>query len=140
MEYCKKSISLGNENPYNYFEYLHYRGGNMEALAILDTKCNQTKNKEWQVFACSILDEIYLKGIGIFGAGKGVEQNHKKAFDYSKKACEIGLDDSQYACNKVGILLRYGDGVRQDIQSAKSYFDKACDLGNQAGCDIYNNF
>ncbi len=85
MEYFKKSISLGNENPYNYFGQLHYRGGNMEALAMLDTKCNQTKNKEWQVFACGILGEIYLKGRGIFGAGKGVEQNHKKTFDYSKK-------------------------------------------------------
>ncbi|MGX3044779.1 tetratricopeptide repeat protein [Helicobacter sp. T3_23-1056] len=139
MEYFKKSISLGNEYSYNYFPYLHYKSGNMETLQILDTKCNQNKNKELQIFACNTLGEIYLEGRGIFGVGKGVGQNYKKAFDYLKKACEMGVENSQYGCHKIGILLRYGDGMRQDIQSAKSYFGKACDLGNQSACNQYNS-
>lgn len=143
MAYFKKSISLGNEYPYLHFIHLHYKSGNMEALQMLDARCNQNKNKskedkEIQAMVCDHLGHIYLNGRGILGAGKGVEQNYKKAFDYLRKSCDFGLENIAFSCAKVGFLLLYGDGVRQDSQSAKSYFGKACDLGHQFACDKYN--
>lgn len=143
MAYFKKSISLGNEYPYLHFIDLHYKSGNMEALQMLDARCNQNKNKskedkEIQAMVCDLLGHIYLNGRGILGAGKGVEQNYKKAFDYLRKSCDFGLENIAFSCAKVGFLLLYGDGVRQDSQSAKSYFGKACDLGHQFACDKYN--
>lgn len=90
MAYFKKSTNLGNEYSYNYFPYLHYKSGNMETLQMLDTRCNQSKDKELQAIACAMLGGLYLKGRGVFGKGKGVGQNYAQALKYTKKACDLG--------------------------------------------------
>lgn len=137
MAYFKKSISLGNENPYFHFPYLHYKSGNMETLQMLDTKCNQSKDKESQAIACTMLGNIYLKGRGVFGRGKGVGQNYAQAFKYLKKSCDLG---NGLGCVYIGDMYLYGYGTRLNTQLAKDMYGKACDLGNQSGCNKYNNF
>ena len=135
MAYFKKSISLGNEYyPYVYFSYLHYKTGNMEILKILDTGCNQNKDKEMQSVACASLGIIYLKGRGVFGRGKGREQNYAQAFKYMKKSCDL---KGGGACVYLGDLYLYGYGTKINAQLAKEMYSKACDLGYQAGCNKY---
>ena len=143
MAYFKKSISLGNESSYLYFADLHYKSGNMEALQMLETRCNQNeKDKEIQAIACYALGSIYLKGKGVFNIGKGVAQNYAQALKYMQKSCDLGIEESSggISCAILGDLYLYGFGTRINTKLAQELYGKSCDLGFQPSCNKYNNF
>ncbi|MEE3705545.1 tetratricopeptide repeat protein [Campylobacter sp. CX2-8023-23] len=70
----------------------------------------------------------------IYIFGNGVRQNHQKAAELIKKACD---NNDTLSCIALGILYENGKGLRQDYTMAKEYYDKACKLGDQKGCDRY---
>lgn len=137
VQYAKQSIKLGNPYPHYWLGNLHYESGDMEALQMLEKSCNANKDKAIQAFVCVSLGGLYLKGRGIFGAGKGVGQNYRNALQYSQKSCDMREEISQLGCYYVAYLYLHGKGIRQDISQAKEYFGKACDLGNQGACERY---
>ncbi len=137
MQYATQSIKLENQYPIFWLDSLHYESGNMEALQMLKQACVANKDKAIQAYSCTNLGKLYLKGRGIFGAGKGVGQNYKNALEYSKKSCDMREEISQLGCYYVAYLYLHGKGIRQDISQAKEYFGKACDLGNQGACERY---
>ena len=114
---------------------LHYKTGNMGIIHLLTQKC-ESHQDILQGFSCYTLGWIFLKGRGVFGKGKGVEQNYAQALKYMKKACKLG---DGLSCVYLGDLYLYGYGTKINIQLAREMYGKACDLENQAGCDKYNN-
>lgn len=117
------------------FVDLHYKTGDMGIINFLTQKCEKAQNIGWQGLTCSALGEIFLKGRGVFGRGKGVEQNYAQAFKYMKKACDLG---NGTGCVYLGDLYLYGYGTKTNPQLAREMYGKACDLGKQLGCDKYN--
>lgn len=66
-------------------------------------------------------DAQYILG-AMYQAGRGVPQNHFKAFEQFQKAASQGDAASQ---SKVGLLYLTGIGVRQDYSKAFEYSMKA---------------
>ena len=135
-EYFKKSISIGNYYPYLHLWNMNYYYGDGESISILEQNCKAQNTQNGQKLACFILGKAYLKGRGIFGKGKGIAQDYKKAFSVFEKSCDLDFSDS---CNVVAYLYMRGKGTRQNLTKAKELFGKSCDLGNQGGCNAYNN-
>ena len=69
-----------------------------------------------------------------YNNGQGLRQDHHKAAELYKKACNGG---NIKGCYNLGVLYNNGQGLRQNYYTAKEYFGKACDLGDQKGCDAY---
>lgn len=70
--------------------------------------------------------------------GKGLEQNFLTAFDYSKKACELG---SANGCLQAGFMLTLNDEetknkltVEKDFVKGLEYLEKSCALRNAKAC------
>ena len=74
--------------------------------------------------SCSDLGSLYYNGYG-------VRQSYEKAFQYLKKACDLGYGDG---CAGVGFAYYNGKGVKKDLESAIKFLAKSCDLGSGAGC------
>ena len=114
---------------------LHYKTGDMRIIDYLTQNCEKAQNIGWQTHCCVTLGRIFLKGRGVFGKGKGVEQNYAQALKYMKKSCDLGYG---VGCVFLGDMYLYGYGTRTNPQLARELYGKACDLGNQEGCDKYN--
>ncbi|XP_069049443.1 protein sel-1 homolog 1 isoform X2 [Lepisosteus oculatus] len=71
------------------------------------------------------LGQLHLHG------GRGVEQNHERAFDYFNQAANAG---NTHAMAFLGKMYSEGsDAVPQNNETALQYFKKAADLGNPVG-------
>ena len=73
---------------------------------------------------CGLLGVYYYNGWG-------VRQSYEKAFQYSKKSCDLGYGGG---CFGVGRAYRDGKGVEKDFKKALTFFTKACDLKDGDGC------
>lgn len=135
IEYFKKSISLGSLQPYFAFWDWNYYDGNSDFAPIMEKDCNTPNSKNMQKTACFVLGKAYLKGRGVFGAGKGVGQNYQKALSAFERSCAVDFADS---CALAGYLYLRGKGTRQSTAKARELYGKACDLGHQGACDLYN--
>ncbi|MGX3011422.1 tetratricopeptide repeat protein [Helicobacter sp. 23-1044] len=135
VEYFRKSVSLGNHRPYLVFWNWNYYDGNSDFAPIMEKDCNTPNSKNMQKTACFVLGKAYLKGRGVFGAGKGVVQNYQKALSAFERSCAVDFADS---CVLAGYLYFRGKGTRQSTVKAKELYGKACDLGHQGACNLYN--
>ncbi len=135
-KYFKKSINKGNYYPYLSLWNINYYYGDNESINILEQNCNTQNTQNRQKLACFTLGKAYLKGRGVFGKGKGIAQDYKRAFNALEKSCNLDFSNS---CNLVAYLYMRGKGTRQSLTKAKELFGKACDLGNQGGCNAYND-
>ncbi len=88
----------------------------------LEDECNAGKSA-----ACASLGFMY-------GDGKKIKQDFKKAIIFSKKACEL---KNAMACYNLAMLYQNGLGTKKDLSTTKEYFGKACDFGEQGGCFQY---
>uniref|UniRef100_A0A3P9HTU6 Protein sel-1 homolog 1 n=1 Tax=Oryzias latipes TaxID=8090 RepID=A0A3P9HTU6_ORYLA len=71
------------------------------------------------------LGQLHLHG------GRGVEQNHQRAFDYFTQAANAG---NTHAMAFLGKMYSEGSGfLPQNNETALQYFKKASDLGNPVG-------
>ncbi|XP_077123677.1 protein sel-1 homolog 1 isoform X3 [Ranitomeya variabilis] len=71
------------------------------------------------------LGQLHLHG------GRGVEQNHQRAFEYFNQAANAG---NSHAMAFLGKMYSEGsDTVRQSNETALQYFKKAADMGNPVG-------
>ncbi|XP_039597163.1 protein sel-1 homolog 1 isoform X1 [Polypterus senegalus] len=71
------------------------------------------------------LGQLHLHG------GRGVEQNHARAFDYFNQAADAG---NTHAMAFLGKMYSEGsDAVPQNNETALQYFKKAAELGNPVG-------
>ena len=59
------------------------------------------------------------------------KKDFKNAFEYSKKACDLGSSDG---CSKVGFHYLDGIVVKKDLKKASEYFKKSCDMDESRGC------
>lgn len=79
-----------------------------------------------------------ILGVFLGCVGLGVlyykEQNYKKAYKYSKIACD---GKNEFGCSFLAALYRNGEGVKQNYKKTKKYFGKACNLGHQKSCEEY---
>ena len=62
----------------------------------------------------------------MYHEGKGVPQDHKQAFAWSRKAAEQGNADAQ---SLLGLMYFKGQGVPQDYKQAVAWFRKAAEQG-----------
>lgn len=69
-----------------------------------------------------------------YAFGKGIRQDHKKAFEWYQKSANQQNSKAQY---NLGVAYSMGEGVRQNKATAKEWFGKSCDNGLQLGCDEY---
>lgn len=134
-DYFRQSISLGSLQPYFFFWGRNYYGGDSESISIIEKECNEPTSKNMQKTACFVLGKAYLKGRGVFGAGKGVGQNYQKALKAFERSCAVDFADS---CVLAGYLYFRGKGTRQSTAKARELYGKACDLGHQGACNLYN--
>lgn len=87
-------------------------------LEALDKYCSSGDSK-----SCTSLSSLYL-------------DDEEKAFEYSKKACEIGVKNKEYqahGCQNVGLIYInrfHNKNNMTDKIEAVYYFRKACDLRN----------
>ncbi|NP_001090027.1 sSEL1L adaptor subunit of ERAD E3 ubiquitin ligase L homeolog precursor [Xenopus laevis] len=71
------------------------------------------------------LGQLHLHG------GRGVEQNHQRAFEYFNQAANAG---NSHAMAFLGKMYSEGsDSVTQSNETALQYFRKAADMGNPVG-------
>lgn len=63
----------------------------------------------------------------LFRGGKGVQQNHKKAVAWYRKAANQGYAEAE---SELGFMYRIGDGVKQNTKEAVKWYRKAADQGN----------
>ncbi|MGH0180917.1 UNVERIFIED_CONTAM: hypothetical protein FKN15_005816 [Acipenser sinensis] len=71
------------------------------------------------------LGQLHLHG------GRGVEQNHERAFEYFNQAANAG---NTHAMAFLGKMYSEGsDSLPQNNETAMQYFKKAADLGNPVG-------
>ncbi|CAH2327946.1 sel-1 1 [Pelobates cultripes] len=71
------------------------------------------------------LGQLHLHG------GRGVEQNHQRAFEYFNQAANAG---NSHAMAFLGKMYSEGsDSVMQSNETALQYFKKAADMGNPVG-------
>ena len=64
----------------------------------------------------------------MYGAGKGVEQDHDAEFDWYTKAAELGSDEAML---RLGLMYALGKGVEMDESTANEWYKKAADAGNE---------
>ena len=81
-------------------------------------------------FSCKTLGNYYYNGYG-------VRQSYEKAFQYYKKACDLG---SGFGCSDVGFAYYDGEGVKKDLNRAKDFFAKSCELEYGLGCIMLGAF
>lgn len=160
-EYYTKACDLGLKKGCEamgerlfVFGYAMIQGEIPDGIDVLRSGCNKYKNFD----SCAMLGEIlrvgHLGGKNIVeaemylkiacGANKGAgctslsmlydteKQDPFKAFEYSKKACE--LYDST-GCALLGFAYILGKGVLQDTHQALYYLVKSCDMKNAKGCN-----
>ena len=71
----------------------------------------------------------YLLIIGdLYYQGKYVELNESIAFEWFKKAAELG---NKKAMNNLGVCYMYGQGCEKDLNLAFYWYKKAAELGNK---------
>lgn len=63
--------------------------------------------------------------------GDGVEKNYTTAFEYNKRACQLGIN---YGCFGAGFAYVQGRGTEKNLAKSVPYFLKSCDLGAHDGC------
>ena len=68
---------------------------------------------------------------GFYYNGWGVRQSYEKAFQYRKKACDLGGGDG---CALVGFAYYKGEGVTKDLNRAIKFYAKACEFKDGMGC------
>lgn len=61
--------------------------------------------------------------------GRGVEENHKKAFHYTQLAAQ---QDDRYACMFLGSMFDAGKGTGRDLKKAVYWLEKSIELGNNS--------
>ena len=67
------------------------------------------------------------RALGVmYSKGLGVEQDHAKAVEWTRKAAEQGSARAQ--C-KLGFHYEFGDGVEQDDTQAAEWYRKAAEQG-----------
>lgn len=134
--FFKKSADKGNYVAFIHLWNMNYYYGDSESISILEQNCNAQNTKNRQKLSCFVLGKAYLKGRGIFGKGKGIVQDYKRAFNAFEKSCNLEFSDS---CNLLAYLYMRGKGTRQNLTKAKELLGKSCNLGNQNGCNVYNS-
>ena len=72
----------------------------------------------------------------LYCEGLGVEEDHKKGFEYALKAAEQGLAEAQIAC---GHYYFHGEGVEEDIQKAIHWYTKAMEQDWDIWRKVYND-
>jgi len=72
----------------------------------------------------------------LYTKGKGVQQDHKKAFFWRKKAAKSGDINSQY---HLGRFLELGDGVEKDLEKARYWYEKSANKGDMNGLYAMGN-
>ncbi len=86
-------------------------------------------------FYADIGNAVAQYNLGVrYAFGKGVRQDHKKAFEWYQKSANQKNSKAQY---NLGVAYSMGEGVRQNKITAKEWFGKSCDNGLQLGCDEY---
>jgi TPR repeat protein len=70
--------------------------------------------------------DYFMKGEEAFE-----EKDYGKAFDFFKKACDMG--DAK-GCNNLGVMYMNGLGVGKDYHKAIELYSKACNMGDVMGC------
>ncbi|GAB6022354.1 Protein sel-1 1 [Chamberlinius hualienensis] len=66
-----------------------------------------------------------------YQGGRGVEQDHRRAFNYFLQAAEAGSANAMAFLGKM--YLEGSSAVKQDNETAFKYFKKAADMGNAVG-------
>ncbi len=82
------------------------------------------KIKLYEAKAKSLLDKCYIHAD---------EKNYKKAFEYCKKAADMGDANAFYA---LGMIYAQGLLGEKDYEKAQKYFDKASSSDNPNGYTI----
>ena len=72
-------------------------------------------------------DELNELGITYYTGRNGVTKDMTKAFEYLKKAADMGHVE---AIANTGVMYCHGFGVKKDIKKAIRYFEEAADKGN----------
>lgn len=104
---------------------------NIAVLGLALTGCSQDQIPPLctnsQVTSCvQNADELNKLGYK-YSHGIGVSENLTKAFQYYKKAADLG---NLSAINNVGYSYSHGRGVKQNDQKAFEYYKIAADKGN----------
>ena len=81
-----------------------------------------TALKEFQIAADEGLDLAQYNLSVMYYAGRGVEQNYAKAFEWSLKAAEQGHLNAQ---NNLGALYYTGTGTEVDFEKALQWYEAA---------------
>lgn len=120
---------------FNYFLFLILLGASSYAENNAYNKIMNDANqimKKWcfedkKGDACDAIGLYYLEG------KNGFKQNYKKAFEYFKRACDLG---SAEGCNNFGFFYGTGTGhvVKKNIVIAIKYYEKACDKNYKPAC------
>ncbi|GAA7051598.1 hypothetical protein Kyoto42B_09820 [Helicobacter pylori] len=93
-----------------------------------------SKARKYFEKACDLNNGGGCSGLGfLYGSGKGVEKNSKKAAYLYSKACDL---KDGCGCSFLGGLYYNGDGVKQDSKKAVALFEKACKLGYKKACEM----
>ena len=78
------------------------------------------------------VDALYELGLIYIDGISGVKPDPFKAFEYLKKASDLGDDNATLV---LGHMYLEGVGVKQSRIQAKDIYQKACDDGNELACD-----
>lgn len=70
------------------------------------------------------LDCLQISGWFIKGV-TGIPKDMTKAFEYSKKACDLG---DCYSCSNLSQMYKKGEGVEKDAKLAEQYRRRAKEL------------
>jgi uncharacterized protein len=90
-----------------------------EAVAVLERSCDLGSAGGCASFAF------------LFGTGKSVKRDDRRALALYKKACDGG--DAQ-GCYNVGLMADGGRGGPANLPLAVARYEEACDLGSSTGC------
>lgn len=105
-----------------------------QKYGIEESTSNGWDNNSWEEKKIEVNPEaVHLNQMGLqYDQGNGVPKDKKKAFDFFKRAAEMGLADAQ--CN-LGIMYQYGQGVEEDIELARYWYQKAASQGLKRGIE-----
>lgn len=93
------------------------------SIAVLDEIMKTWGLGKYGIASQNNAEEQYNLG-EMYYLGKGVRQDHQKAFELCSKAAEQGHADAQYT---LGLLHERGNGVKQDYNKAVEWYSKAAE-------------
>ena len=85
--------------------------------------------------ACKAKD---AKSCGTLASIAHRQKNYEKSFDYAKRGCDAGKDDT--SCKLLAYMYYYGQGVEKDYKKSFNLYEGLCDRDIYDMCAILSHF